>query len=144
MERLDDLADPDAAHERLRVRRSRQHHARPTLQPQLARRQLVTRRVRWHTAPMLDARTPVLVGCGDVTDLTTPVHAGRSPYDLIAAAARQALAASIDTVVMLRSFADTSYRFASELGTSTNPPKSVADRVGLNASRHLYTWNGGN
>jgi len=102
---------------------------------------------------MLDARTPVLVGCGDVTDLTTPVHAGRSPYDLIAAAARQALAdsgarqplgAAIDTVVMLRSFADTSYRFASELGTSTNPPKSVADRVGLNASRHLYTWNGGN
>jgi len=84
---------------------------------------------------MLDARTPVLVGCGDVTDLTTPVHAGRSPYDLIAAAARQALAdsgarqplgAAIDTVVMLRSFADTSYRFASELGTSTNPPKPDA------------------
>lgn len=102
---------------------------------------------------MLDPRTPILVGCGDVTDLTTPAAAGRSPYDLVAAAGRRALAdtgaasaliASIDTVAMLRSFADTSYRFASNIGTSSNPPKSVADRLGLRASRHLYTGNGGN
>jgi len=32
------------------------------------------------------------VGCGDITDLTTPAAAGCSPYDLIAAAARLALA----------------------------------------------------
>ena len=102
---------------------------------------------------MLDARTPILVGCGDVTDLTTPVAVGRSPYDLVAAAARNALAdtgampamaAAIDTVAMLRSFADTSYRFASDIGTSSNPPLSIAKRLGLRASRHLYTWNGGN
>jgi acetyl-CoA C-acetyltransferase len=102
---------------------------------------------------MLDPRTPILVGCGDVTDLATPVAAGRSPYELIADAARLALAdsgaagaliASIDTVAMLRSFADTSHRFASDIGTSSNPPKSVAKRLGLSASRHLYTWNGGN
>ncbi|HET7524908.1 MAG TPA: acetyl-CoA acetyltransferase [Burkholderiaceae bacterium] len=102
---------------------------------------------------MPDDRTPVLVGCGDVTDLTTPAAAGRSPYDLIADAARRALAdtgaaavlgEAVDTVAMLRSFADTSHRFASAIGTSTNPPKSVARRLGLNASRHLYTWNGGN
>jgi acetyl-CoA C-acetyltransferase len=101
----------------------------------------------------LDRSTPVLVGCGDVTDLTTPASAGRSPYDLTAQAVREALAdtgaadrvaAAIDTVAMLRSFADTSHRFKSALGTSTNPPKSVADRAGLRASRHLYTWNGGN
>ncbi|HEU5294382.1 MAG TPA: acetyl-CoA acetyltransferase [Burkholderiaceae bacterium] len=101
----------------------------------------------------IDPRTPILVGCGDVTDLTTPVEVCRSPHDLIAAAARLALAdtgharqlsAAIDTVAMLRSFADTSYRFASTIGTSTNPPRSVANRLGLNASRHLYTWNGGN
>ena len=100
-----------------------------------------------------DPRTPILVGCGDVTDLTTPVAAGRSPYDLVADAARHALAdtgaaaaltPAIDTVAMLRSFADTSYRFASDFGTSSNPPKSVAKRLGLRASRHLYTWNGGN
>jgi len=102
---------------------------------------------------MPDDRTPVLIGCGDVTDLTTPTAAGRSPYDLIADAARRALAdtgaapalrEAIDTVAMLRSFADTSHRFASTIGISTNPPKSVARRLGLNASRHLYTWNGGN
>ena len=81
-----------------------------------------------------DPSTPVLVGCGDVTDLHTPAEAGRSPYVLIAQAARLALqdvgaagmAEAIDTVAMIRSFADTSPRFATKLGTSTNPPRSVA------------------
>ena len=96
--------------------------------------------------------TPILVGCGDVTDMTTPVEQGRSPFDLIAEAGRLALAdagapglaARIDTLAMLRLFADTSHRFATKLGTSTNPPKSVAKRLGIDASRDLYTWNGGN
>ena len=100
----------------------------------------------------VDGRMPVLVGCGDVTDLDTPADAGRSPYDLIAQAARLALqdsgaagmAAAIDTVAMIRSFADTSPRFATKLGTSTNPPRSVAQRLGLNASRHIYSHSGGN
>ena len=39
----------------------------------------------------VDGRMPVLVGCGDVTDTDTPAEAGRSPYDLIAMAARLAL-----------------------------------------------------
>ncbi len=101
---------------------------------------------------MIDASTPILVGCGDVTDLSTPVEAGRSPFDLVAGAGRLALAdavapglvAAIDTVAMLRLFSDTSHRFATRLGTSTNPPKSVATRLGIKAARHLYTWNGGN
>ena len=95
---------------------------------------------------------PVLVGCGDVTDLDTPADAGRSPYDLIAQAARLALQdtcaagidAAIDTVAMIRSFADTSPRFATKLGTSANPPRSVAQRLGLKASRHIYSYSGGN
>src|SRR3546814_4567662 len=69
--------------------------------------------------------TPILVGCGDVTDMTTPVEKGRSPFDLIAEAGRLALAdagapglaAKIDTLAMLRLFADTSHRFATKLGT---------------------------
>ncbi|MGA2128346.1 MAG: acetyl-CoA acetyltransferase [Xanthobacteraceae bacterium] len=101
---------------------------------------------------MPEDSTPVLVGCGDVTDLTTPVEAGRSPFDLIAEAGRRALAdavapglaQAIDTVAMLRLFSDTSHRFATRLGTSTNPPRSVAQRLGISAGRHLYTWNGGN
>ena len=100
----------------------------------------------------IDGRMPVLVGCGDVTDLDTPAEARRSPYDLIAQAARLALrdsgvdgmAAAIDTVAMIRSFADTSPRFATKLGTSTNPPRSVAARLGLQASRHVYSYSGGN
>ena len=95
---------------------------------------------------------PVLVGCGDVTDLQTPAEAGRSPYELIAQAARLALqdsraagiGAAIDTVAMIRSFADTSPRFATKLGASTNPPRSVARRLGLNAARHVYSYSGGN
>jgi acetyl-CoA C-acetyltransferase len=100
----------------------------------------------------LDQRTPILVGCGDVTDLDTPIERGRSPYDIIAQAGKLALADAggsglargIDTIAMLRSYKDTSHRFETRLGGSTNPPKSVANRLGLNPGRHIYTWNGGN
>lgn len=100
----------------------------------------------------IEDSTPVLVGCGDVTDMTTPAGQARSPFDLIAQAGRialadtgaPALADAIDTVAMLRLFADTSHRFATRLGTSTNPPRSVARRLGLRPSREVYTWNGGN
>ncbi|HWZ44490.1 MAG TPA: acetyl-CoA acetyltransferase [Candidatus Saccharimonadales bacterium] len=101
---------------------------------------------------MIADSTPILIGCGDVTDLTTPVEAVRSPFDLIAEAGGLALndagstrlAQSIDVVAMLRLFSDTSHRFRTALGTSSNPPRSVARRLGINASRYLYTWNGGN
>ncbi len=96
--------------------------------------------------------TPVLVGCGDVTDLTTRAEEGRSPFELIAQAGRKALADTsctgfadeIDTVAMLRLFADSSPRFATKLGTSANPPRSVADRLGLKDVHCVYTYAGGN
>lgn len=101
---------------------------------------------------MINSNTPILVGCACLTDEATPAAQGRSPYDLIAEAARRALAdcgapaiaSMIDTVALLRSYADTSHRFASRLGGSTNGPKSVAQRLGLKANRYIYTWNGGN
>lgn len=100
----------------------------------------------------IEDSTPILVGCGEVTDMTTPPEQARSPFDLIAQAGRLALddtgsatiAGAIDTVAMLRRFSDTSHRFATKLGTSTNPPKSIARRLGIEAARHIYTWNGGN
>ncbi len=101
----------------------------------------------------LDDRTPILVGCGDVTDMTTPVDAGRSPFDLMAEAGRLALedtggrevAEAIDTVAVLRLFVDSSPRFAATgLGSSTNPPRSIARRLGLNPQREIYTHVGGN
>lgn len=95
---------------------------------------------------------PVLVGCGDVTDMTTPIEAGRSPYDLIAQAGKLALAdtgaagigAVIDTLAMLRLFSDSSPRFRSKLGASTNPPRSISKRLGIDPARHIYTSPGGN
>lgn len=101
---------------------------------------------------MSDSAIPILVGSGDVTDMTTPIEKGRSPFDIAAEAGRLALAdtgsadiaAVIDTVAMIRLFSDTSHRFATRLGTSTNPPRSVARRLGIDAARYIYTWNGGN
>ena len=60
----------------------------------------------------LDERMPILVGCGDITDLDTPASQGRSPYDLIAQASRLALddtgaagiGTAIDTVYHLTGF----------------------------------------
>lgn len=105
-------------------------------------------------AHKLDRRLPILVGCGEVTDLQTPGLSGRSPYELIAQAARlalddtgaaAALQSGIDAVAMLRLFADTAPRFANALGASSNPPRSVAKRLGLGAVAHeVYTGNGGN
>ncbi len=96
--------------------------------------------------------TPVLVGCGDVTERYPPPRFVRSPFDLIAEAGKIALddaranqlLESIDTVAMLRLFSDTSHRFRTKLGTSSNPPRSVARRLGIEARRYIYTWNGGN
>ena len=101
---------------------------------------------------MVGNSTPILVGCGDVTDEATSPDAARSPLDLIAEAGRLALAdtcvstmaQSIDTVAMIRLFSESSPRFATKLGNSTNPPKSIANRLGIDARRHLYTSSGGN
>jgi hypothetical protein len=67
---------------------------------------------------MPEDSTPILVGCGDVTDMATPVEQGRSQFDLIAEAGRRAVADAVDMVAMLRLFSDTSHRFATKLGTS--------------------------
>src|SRR6188508_278532 len=93
----------------------------------------------------IENSTPILVGCGQVTDRTTGFEAARSPFDLIAEAGRLALtdtgaremAKSIDTVAMIRLFAESSPRFVTKLGTSTNPPKSVAIRLGIDARRYV-------
>ncbi|MEZ5729337.1 MAG: acetyl-CoA acetyltransferase [Burkholderiaceae bacterium] len=103
---------------------------------------------------MIDPRTPVLVGCAQITQREPDPHLARSPIDLCADAARGAatdsgagerLLAALDTVVSIRSFSDTSWRFACPFGRYSNPPKSLAARVGAGSARRLvYTWNGGN
>jgi acetyl-CoA C-acetyltransferase len=103
---------------------------------------------------MDEGRIPVLVGCGQITQREKDPAAARSPMDLTADAARLAaedagagvaLLATLDTVVMIRSFSDTSWRFASSFGRYNNPPRSLANRLGAaSAKRLIYTHPGGN
>ena len=103
---------------------------------------------------MSDDRTPILVGCGQITQREDDPLKAMAPIDLTAAAARQAaedagpgpaLLAALDTIVAIRSFADTSWRFACPFGSYANPPKSLAARLGAErASRLIYTYPGGN
>src|SRR5690606_13394500 len=103
---------------------------------------------------MDESRTPILVGAGQITQREPDPAKALSPMDLTAAAAKSAaedagpggrLLAMLDTIVVLRSFSDTSWRFASPFGGPSNPPKSLATRLGADAARRLiYTWPGGN
>ncbi len=103
---------------------------------------------------MDESRIPVLVGSGQVTQREPDPRRALAPMDLAARAARLAaddagagerLLAGIDTVVAIRSFSDTSWRFTCPFGQTTNPPLSLARRIGANGARRLvYTWAGGN
>ncbi|MDP7549416.1 MAG: acetyl-CoA acetyltransferase [Alphaproteobacteria bacterium] len=106
---------------------------------------------------MDESRIPILVGCGQITQREADPAAAQSPMDLTASAARlaaensgagDALLQALDTVLVLRSFSDSSWRFASPFGQQTNPPKSLAGRIGAGgatgARRLIYTYAGGN
>ena len=103
---------------------------------------------------MDESRIPVLVGCGQFTQREPDPRAALAPLDLMETVARLAaedsgagasLLASLDTLAVIRLFADTSPRFASPFGRQANPPKSLAGRLGAhNASRLIYTHPGGN
>nr|WP_295662528.1 acetyl-CoA acetyltransferase [Polymorphobacter sp.] len=99
---------------------------------------------------MIDPRTPVLVGVVQFTDReSAPADAG-SPLDLLARVAAAALADSggagiaLDTVAVVRLFADSSPAFASPFGRYANLPKSVASRIGASPRTCLYGPVGGN
>ena len=103
---------------------------------------------------MDDSRTPVLVGCGQITQREHDPSIALGPMDLTAASvskaaenagAGAALLEALDTIVVIRSFSDTSWRFASPFGGPVNAPKSIADRIGnTKAKRLIYTYPGGN
>src|SRR5215468_6532640 len=97
---------------------------------------------------------PILVGCGQVTQRGPDPAKALNALDLTAAAAREAtedaqggkaLLKALDTIVVLRSFSDTSWRFKCPFGGPRNPPKSVADRIcNVAVKRLVYTHPGGN
>ena len=105
---------------------------------------------------MIDPRTPILVGCGQITDTTGRPSSERSNVAFCAEAANLALGDAraaigaaalgrlIDAVAVLEFFPDISPRFASPFGRCSNPPKAVANRLGAAPRQLLYTHSGGN
>ena len=89
----------------------------------------------------LDPRTPVVVGVGQSSErLQDPDYRRRSPVDLAADAAREALgdsgtdlvavAAAVDTLAATRQFENSTPGARAPLGRSDNFPRSVALRIG--------------
>src|SRR6266481_2063548 len=105
---------------------------------------------------MIEASTPILVGCGQITDFDGEPSSERSRVAFCAEAVRLALADTgssigaealgrkVDALTVMEFFSDVSPRFASPFGRSSNPPKSVADRLGAAPRQLLYSHSGGN
>ncbi|MEM1402254.1 MAG: acetyl-CoA acetyltransferase [Pseudomonadota bacterium] len=97
-------------------------------------------------------RTPILVGAGQcvVRELQAPEEV-KSPVDLAAQALRFALqdtgstqvAAAIDTLVALRTFIDSAAALEHPFGSSSKPPASIAQRLGLAPTLLIYGEEGG-
>ncbi len=102
----------------------------------------------------LGPRTPVIVGVGQSSErLGEPGYRSRSPVDLAAGAAREALAdtgadlvavaAAINTVAGVRQFENSAPGARAPLGRSDNYPRSVAGRVGATPARAVLEVSGG-
>ena len=96
--------------------------------------------------------TPVLIGGAQrvIRELKSAEDV-RSPVDLAADALRDALedtqspdiGPAIDTLVTLRTFIDSAAALEHPFGSSTKPPVSVAQRIGLSPSKLIYGEEGG-
>ena len=105
---------------------------------------------------MIDPRTPILVGAGQITDTAGKPSSERSRVAFCSEAARaalsdvgasigaEALGRKVDALAVMEFFSDISPRFASPYGRSSNPPKSVANRLGAAPRQLLYSHSGGN
>lgn len=100
----------------------------------------------------LRPNTPVLIGAGQSGRVGS--EAGLvSPLDLVAEAARSALAdagsgsllaSQIDMLAFVRLFADSAPQFRSPFGGSRRPAVSVARRIGASSARCIQSAVGGN
>ena len=106
-----------------------------------------------NAAGYLDPRTPVIIGVGQASErLDDPGYRRRSPVDLAADAAREALAdtgadpdtvaAAIDTVAGIRQFENSAPGARAPLGRSDNYPRSVAGRIGARPARAVLEVSG--
>ncbi|HAJ48684.1 MAG TPA: acetyl-CoA acetyltransferase, partial [Alphaproteobacteria bacterium] len=100
---------------------------------------------------MLDPRMPILVGGGQYTQRTAQkgdFASSLDPVQLIVKAAEAAAADTglgeklwgrVDTVSIVRFTADTGEGGRLPVGQYTNPPRSVAKRLGFKAAQEIYT-----
>ena len=103
---------------------------------------------------MDEKRIPILVGSGQITQREQDPLVALSPMDLTASAGFKAaddthigksILEKLDTIVVIRSFSDTSWRFKCPFGKYSNPPLSLSKRLGAeNVNRLIYTYPGGN
>lgn len=102
---------------------------------------------------MPEANTPILVGGGQITQRGVPIADAQSPMELMAEAAKraladakggEALAQALDTVAVVRFTADSPEAGRLPFGQYTNAPRTLANAVGARPARELYTATGGN
>ncbi|ARN73085.1 enoyl-CoA hydratase-related protein [Oceanicoccus sagamiensis] len=102
----------------------------------------------------IDLNTPIIIGVGEVTELLTePLQEASSAHALAGQAAAIALndalsveqlASEIDVVVATRTFPDSNAMWPQPFGNTNNMPRSIAQRVGANPTRAIYSTMGGN
>lgn len=103
---------------------------------------------------MDESRIPILVGCGQITQKEEDPNEALSPIELTAKACFEAAKDTglgelflnkLDTIVLIRSFSDTSWRFKCPFGEYSNPSLSLARKINAeNVNNLIYTFPGGN
>ena len=97
----------------------------------------------------IPGNTPILVGAGQYVERGASAEspsslAARAAAAALADAGGNALAAAIDTIAVVRFFADSSPLWACPFGRSNNPPQSIARAIGATPRQRIYTEVGGN
>lgn len=97
--------------------------------------------------------TPIIIGVGQfIQKIPDDLQKCMSHYELASEASKKAikdsgskidLASHIDTVVAVRTFADSSPTWGCPFGGSNNFPRSVAKRIGANPDKAVYEVIGG-
>ncbi|MFK7977989.1 MAG: acetyl-CoA acetyltransferase [Halioglobus sp.] len=101
---------------------------------------------------MNEARMPVLIGCGQLTDKRPPEE-GATAVQLMVDAARKAaddagpgqtLLDALEAVTAVQLTVDTPESGSGAAGMVKNLPKVLCDQLGINPAEQFYTHSGGN
>jgi len=102
---------------------------------------------------MVDPRTPVLVGCGQITQKEKDVEKAKSPLGLMEDAVRRAaqdtglgdqLFGKLDTITCVRFITDSPDAARLPFGRYGNVAQSLANRLGVQPANTCYGPTGGN